>query len=65
MKDEDGEGEPSIGYSAPILDDDINEDMLENDIDDYDDTVNSFNIVSEQDDDTDVDLDQEEYTKEG
>jgi hypothetical protein len=50
----------------PVLDDDIDEDMLENDIDDDDDIINPFNIVSEPDVDTDVELDdQEEDTEEG
>ena len=40
--------------------------MLENDIDDYDDIINPFNIVSKQDVDTDAELDdQEEDTEEG
>jgi hypothetical protein len=40
--------------------------MLENDIDDDDDIINPFNIVSEPDVDTDVELDdQEEDTEEG
>jgi hypothetical protein len=43
-----------------VLDDDINEDMLENDIDDNDDIINPFNIVSELDVDTNVKLDDEE-----
>jgi hypothetical protein len=49
-----------------VLDDDIDEDMLENDIDDDDDIINPFNIFSEPDVDTDVELDdQEEDTEEG
>jgi hypothetical protein len=40
--------------------------MLENDIDDDDDIINPFNIVSEPDVDTDVELDdQEEDIEEG
>jgi hypothetical protein len=51
---------------VPVLDDDIDEDILENDIDDDDDIINPFNIVSEPDDDTYIELDdQEEYTEEG
>jgi hypothetical protein len=60
------EDEPGVGDNAPVLDDDIDEDMLENDIDDDDDIINPFNIVSEPDVDTDVELDdQEEDTEEG
>jgi hypothetical protein len=33
--------------------------MLENNIDDDDDIINRFNIVSEPDDDTDVEFDEE------
>lgn len=47
------EDEPGIGYNA-ILDDDVEEDMLENDIDDDDDIINPFNIVSKLDDYTNV-----------
>jgi hypothetical protein len=40
--------------------------MLKNDIDDDDNTINPFNIVSKPYFDTDIELDdQEEYTKEG
>ena len=51
----------------PVIDDDIDEDMLKNDIDDDDDDIiNPFNIVSEPNVDTDVKLDdQEEDTEEG
>jgi hypothetical protein len=64
--EEDKEDEPGIGDNASILDDDIDEDMLENDIDDNDDTINPFNILSKPDADTDVEFDdQEKYTKEG
>jgi hypothetical protein len=49
-----------------VLDDDIDEDMLENEIDDDDDIINPFNIVSKPYVDTDVKLDdQEEDTEEG
>jgi hypothetical protein len=61
---EDGEDEPGVGDNA-VLDDDVDEDMLENDIDDDDDIINPFNIISEPDDDTNVELDEEEDTKEG
>jgi hypothetical protein len=44
--------DPSVGDNIAILDDDVNENMLENDIDDDDDIINPFNIVSEPDDDT-------------
>ena len=53
LEEEDGlidaeyrEDELNIGDNAQFLDDDINEDMLENDIDDYDDTVNPFKNIS-------------------
>jgi hypothetical protein len=65
--EEDEEDEPGVGDKASVLDDDIDEDMLENDNDDDDDgIINPFNIVSESDVDTDVELDyQEEDTEEG
>jgi hypothetical protein len=64
--EEDGEDEPGIGDNVPVLDDDIDEDMLENDIDDDDDIINPFNSVSERDVDTDIELaDQEEDIEEG
>jgi hypothetical protein len=64
--EEDGEDEPGIGDIAPVLDDDIDEDMLENDIDDDDDIINHFNSVSEPDADIDIELDdQEEHIEEG
>jgi hypothetical protein len=37
--------DPCVGHNA-VLDDDVDENMLENDIDDDDDIVNPFNIVS-------------------
>jgi len=48
-------------------DDDVNENMLENDIDgdDDDDIVNPFNTVSEPDDDTNVEFNEEEDSEEG
>lgn len=39
-----------------ILDDDIDEDMLENGIDEYDDMFNPFNTIFEPNDDTYVKL---------
>jgi hypothetical protein len=64
--EEDGEDEIGVGDNVLALDDDIDEDMLENDIDDDDDIINPFNIVSKLDVDTDVELDdQEEDTEEG
>jgi hypothetical protein len=42
---------------VPVLDDDIDEDMLENDIYDDDDIINHFNSVSEPDANTDIELD--------
>jgi hypothetical protein len=39
------------------LDDDIDENMLKNNIDDDDNIINPFNIVSAPDDDTNVKLD--------
>jgi hypothetical protein len=66
MDEEDGEDELGVGGNTPVLDDDIDEDMLENDIDDNDDIINRFNIVSEPDAYTYVELDdQEENTKKG
>jgi hypothetical protein len=63
--EEDEEDEPGIGDYVPVLDDDINEDMLENEIDN-DDIINPFNSVYELDVDTDIELDdQEEDTEEG
>jgi hypothetical protein len=47
-----------VGENIAIHDDDVNENMLENDIDDDDDIINSFNIVLEPDDDTDVEFDE-------
>ena len=44
--EEDREDEPGVGDNVPVLDDYINEDMVENDIDDDDDIINPFNIVS-------------------
>jgi hypothetical protein len=58
--EEEGEDEPGVGDNAPVLDDDIDEDMLENDIDEDDDIINPFNIVSEPDVDTFVKLDDQE-----
>ena len=54
--------DPCVGDNA-VLDDDVDKNMLENDIDDDDDIVNPFNTISELDDDTDVEFDEEEYTK--
>ena len=39
--------------------------MLKNDIDEYDDIVNPFNTVSEPDDDTNIELDEEKHIEEG
>jgi hypothetical protein len=38
--------------------------MLENDIDDDDDIINTFNIVSEPDDDTNVEFNEEDQDTE-
>jgi hypothetical protein len=38
--------------------------MLENDIDDHDDIINPFNIISELDDDTNVEFDEEDQVRE-
>jgi hypothetical protein len=38
--------------------------MLENDIDDDDDIINPFNIVSENDDDIDVKFDEQDQDRE-
>jgi hypothetical protein len=53
-----------IGDNIAITDDDFDENMLENDIDDDDDIINPFNIVSELDDDTDVEFDEEDQDRE-
>jgi hypothetical protein len=55
---------PCVGDNISILDDDVDENMLENDIDDDDDIINPFNIVSELDDHTNVDFDEEDQDKE-
>jgi hypothetical protein len=55
--EEDREDEPGIGDNVSVLDDDIDEDMLENDIDDDDDSINPFNSVSEPNVDTNIELD--------
>ena len=53
------EVEPNVGDN--VLDDDIDDDMIGNDDIDYDaDIANPFNTNSEPDD-TDVELDEEEY----
>jgi hypothetical protein len=55
--------DPCVGENIAILDDDVDENMLENGIDDDDDIVNPFNIVSEPDDYTYVEFDEEDqYT---
>jgi hypothetical protein len=48
-----------------VLDDDVDENMIENDIDDDDDIINPFSIVFEPNDDTNFELDEEEYIEEG
>jgi hypothetical protein len=53
--------DPCIGDNAN-LEDDVDENIIENDIDDNDDIVNPFNNVSELDDDTYVEFDEEEDT---
>jgi hypothetical protein len=58
--EEDGEYEIGVGDINAVFDDDVDENMLENDIDDDDDIINPLNIVSEPDDDTDVEFDKEE-----
>jgi hypothetical protein len=52
------EDERGIRDNVPVIDDDIDEYMLENDIDDDDDIINPFNIVSEPN--TYVELDDQE-----
>ena len=47
-----------VGDNIAILDDDVNENILENDIDDGDNSINPFNVVFELDDDKNVDLDE-------
>jgi hypothetical protein len=49
-----------IGYNIEILNDNVDENMLEHGIDDDDDIVNPFNIVSEPNDDTNVEFDEED-----
>ena len=61
--EEDEEHEPDVGDNVPVLNDDIDEYMLENDIDDDDDIVNPFNTIYEPDDDTNVEFDEEEDKK--
>jgi hypothetical protein len=56
--------DPVIGDNIAILDDDVNENMLENDIDDDDDIINHFNIISESNDDTYVEFDEVDQYKE-
>ena len=56
--------DPGIGDNIAILDDDVDENMLENDIDDDDDIINYFNIVSKLDDDTDVEFNEEDQDRE-
>jgi hypothetical protein len=53
--------DPGVGDNA-VLDDDVDENMLENDIDDNDDIANPFNTISEPDDDTYIEFDEEEDT---
>ena len=53
-----------VGDNISILDDDVDENMLENDIDDDVDIINPFNIVSELDDDTNVEFDEEDQDRE-
>jgi hypothetical protein len=64
MKKTKEDHDPGIGDNIAILDDDVDENMLENDIDDDDDIINPFNIVSEPDDDTDVEFDEEDQDRE-
>jgi hypothetical protein len=56
--------DPSVGDNIAILDDDVDENMLKNDIDDDDDIINPFNIVSEPNDDTYVEFDEEDQDRE-
>jgi hypothetical protein len=59
-KEDEEDHDAGIGDNIAVLDDDVDDNMLENDIDDDDDIVNPFNVVSEPDDDTYVDFDEEE-----
>ena len=54
----------AIGDNIAILDDDVDENMLKNDIDDNDNIINPFNIVSEPDDDTYVKFNEEDQDRE-
>ena len=66
MTDEEDEEDhdPGVGDNIAVLNDDIDENMLENDIDDDDDIINPFNIVSKPDDDTYVEFDEEYQDRE-
>jgi hypothetical protein len=63
-EEEEEDHDPSVGDNIAILDDDVNENMLKNDIDDDDDIINPFNIVSEPVDYTDVEFDEEDQDRE-
>jgi hypothetical protein len=52
--------DPGVGYNIVILDDDVDENILESDIDDDDDIINTFNIIYEPDDDIDFKIDEED-----
>ena len=60
-KDEEYEGDHDLGVgdNIEIPDDDVDENMLENDINDDDDIENPFNTISQLDDDTYVEFDEE------
>jgi hypothetical protein len=49
-----------VGDNIVVLNDDVDENTLKNDIDDGDDIINPFNIVSKIDDDTDVEFNEED-----
>jgi hypothetical protein len=53
-----------VGDNIAIANDDVDENMLENDIDDDDDIINPFNIISEPDDDTYIEFDEEDEDRE-
>jgi hypothetical protein len=53
-----------VGDNIAIANDNVDENMLENDIDDDDDIINPFNIISEPDDDTYIEFDEEDEDRE-
>jgi hypothetical protein len=66
MTDEEDEEDRDLGVgdNIAIPNDDVDENMLENDIDDDDDIINPFNIISEPDDDTYIEFHEEDQDRE-